>query len=106
MQLACVLGRVSSPNLFRVRYGATASSPVTVAQLAPVRREIVALSSSESLLFTRLSIRPVLPKLRHGGFRVEASGAYSKESFVNDAEASKLAQVGFTIPFNAIRVQF
>lgn len=113
MQLACVQARLcssttpnlaSSSSLSRLRYGAGSPS---VAQLMPVRRlEIDAAAttrelSSSASLFSRLSVRgglpalAVLPKSRNGGFRVEASGAYSKEAFVSEGEASKLAQVGF-----------
>lgn len=100
---SCVQGRFCSPDLTssRLRHGAGAR----VAQLVPLRKldgAGVALSSSASL-FSRLSVRGGLPALkvqpraRNGGVRVEASGAYSKEAFVSEGEASKLAQVSLWV---------
>lgn len=102
---ACVQGRLCcTPNLtttsssLRLRYVA-GSSPVAQLVRRPANKIDVAAAralSSSASLFSRLSIRgglPVLPKSRNGGFRVEASGAYSKESFVSEGEANKLAQV-------------
>ncbi|KAG0613826.1 hypothetical protein M758_6G132100 [Ceratodon purpureus] len=100
----CVQGKFCSPNLVsssrivRLRHGT--GSPVALCM--PLRRidndAAVELSSSASL-FTRLSVRgglpalKVQPKSRNGAVRVEASGAYSKEAFVSEGEANKLAQV-------------
>jgi len=102
---ACVQGRLCcSPNLtttsssLRLRYVA-GSSPVACLVRRPANEIDVAAArglSSSASLFSRLSVRgglPALPKSRNGGFRVEASGAYSKESFVSEGEANKLAQV-------------
>jgi hypothetical protein len=94
-----------SPNLTSspiVRLHHTgAGSPV--AQAVPLQRidgTLAAQLASSASLFSRLSLRggglpalKVQPQSRNGGFRVEASGAYSKEAFVSEAEASKLAQV-------------
>ena len=103
-------GRICSPNLTssRLRQGAGCRPG---AHLVPLRRSpsgariaAVELSSSASLC-SQLAARggllalPVLPKSRPGVVRVEASGAYSREAFVSEGEASKLAQVrGFPSP--------
>ena len=96
-----------SPNLtslptVRLRHSG-AGSPVAAqgVPLRPIDGTLAAqlASSASASLFSRLSLRggglpalKVQPQSRNGGLRVEASG-YSKEAFVSEAEASKLAQV-------------
>ena len=100
MQLGLLVeSRACMPNLHaslpRLRYGVR-SSPATPLLLQRANVVAVNLSSSASL-FSRLSVRggllPLKGSRRINPVRAEASGAYSKEAFVSEGEAGKLAQV-------------
>lgn len=111
---SCVQGRLCSPNFSsslgaQFRHGAGS----LVAQQLPLRRSVggeaitaaAAELSSSASLFSGLSVRSgllaskVQPKAHVGGSRVRASGAYSKDAFVNEREASTLAQVRILLNF-------
>lgn len=94
-----------NPNLtslptVRLRHSGAGSPAAQGVPLRPIDGTLAAQLASSASLFSRLSLRggglpalKVQPQSRNGGFRVEASGAYSKEAFVSEAEASKLAQI-------------